>query len=383
MRVGVSILVLLTALAGCTDPSTAPPQAGGPPQVALEQVFEGGGALVGLVPVPDAQAMLAVSQAGRVLVWPMEGRLREEPFLEISDRVRHNGEEGLLGLALPPDFHDTGAVFVHYSDRSENSILARFLADPQTLVTDPASGEELLRVKQPYPNHNGGQLAFGPDGMLYMALGDGGLAGDPGDNAQDPSTLLGSILRINPGREAGTTYSVPRDNPFVGREGADEVYILGVRNPWRFSFDTNGDLWIGDVGQDATEEVDHLPKGQQAGANLGWPWYEGSERFRTVGTAPADTVKPVAEYPRSEGRCAVTGGFVYRGTSVPELSGQYVLADYCKGTVWSLDAATASTDGTLEEALETELKVSSFAEDHAGELYVLHHGGSAWKVVSA
>jgi len=345
--------------------------------LTLEPLLDGLSAPVGLEAHGDR--LFVMEQAGAVRRVE-DRRLDPEPFLDIRDRVRTGSEQGLLGLAFPRDHGETGRFYVHYSDEDGDTVLARF----RTLGSDPARGdadseEVLLRVEQPHGNHNGGQIAFGPDGMLYLGLGDGGSAGDPHGNGQDPSTLLGAILRLDVSVEEG--YAVPGDNPFIGRDDArPEVWAYGLRNPWRFSFDpATGDLWIGDVGQSAIEEVDLLPAGTGAGANLGWDLYEGTQRFE--GGDPRGPTKeltfPVAEYSRTGGHCAVTGGHVIRDDG--DLDGTYLFGDYCSGQLW-----TVRPDGeggwTTRRVLDTDLRISSFGQDAAGRVYVVDHGGGVWRI---
>jgi glucose/arabinose dehydrogenase len=290
--------------------------------------------------------------------------------------VGSGGERGLLGLALHPAWPQVARAFVHYTDLAGDTVLAEFAsADGVTLAPD--SERILLQVDQPYANHNGGQLSFGPDGQLYLGLGDGGSAGDPQGHGQDTATLLGSILRLDVDATPGG-YVVPPDNPFAGGGGAAEIWIYGLRNPWRFSFDrAGGDLWIGDVGQGGWEEVHRLRAGQAAGANLGWNVMEGAHCFAVEPCDQAGLVLPVAEYPTGTG-CAVTGGFVYRGNGIGDLAGWYLLADYCNGLLSGL--RSDMPDGSVAAPtplLETGLTVSAFGEDAAGELYLADHGGGA------
>ncbi len=281
---------------------------------------------------------LVVEQAGRLV------HLNGTPYLDIRDRVASDGERGLLGAA------SDGRLFVHYTDKAGDTVLARFDGPDETI---------LLQVKQPYPNHNGGMIAFGPDGYLYMGLGDGGLAGDPLEHAQNPDTLLGSILRL----DVSTTIGAPPDNPFVDGGGHEYVWAYGLRNPWRFSFD-GGDLWVGDVGQGAVEEISRI-RPDETGANLGWPLFEGTTRYR-IGTV-SDHHRPITQYDHDGGHCSVTGGYV--------LPSGYVFGDYCSGQIWLFD-------GTLKRALDTDLNISSFAK-LGSAYYVIDHGGSIWHIASA
>ncbi len=313
---------------------------------------------------------------GRVV--PMTDLQVGEPVLDISDHVVTDAEQGLLGIAFSPD---GGTLYVSYSLAPEGDTRI----DAYTMAgdtADPASRRELLAVDQPYDNHNGGDIHIGPDGYLYVGLGDGGAAGDPFGNAQNTQTLLGSILRIDPTAPAGgNQYGIPEGNPFAdGQGGAPETWLYGVRNPWRFSFDReNGDLWIGDVGQNAFEEIDVLPAadGGGAGANLGWDQMEGAHPYE--GSNPPGAVLPVFEYDRSGGGCSVTGGVVYRGEAIPELAGAYLFTDYCAGQLRALRARDGQTvEERTFDAAGGELV--SFGEDAAGEVYVLSLNGPIYRV---
>ena len=297
-------------------------------------------------------------------------------FLDISDRVNRGGsEEGLLGLAFDPAFAENGRFFVYYSAAGpRRSVLSRFerLGDG----ANPDSELVILEIEQPYRNHNGGMIAFGPDGHLYVALGDGGSADDPQGNGQDPSTLLGSVLRIDV-RNASEAqlYVAPPDNPFAsdGR-GRPEVWAYGLRNPWRFSFDREtGELWAGDVGQNQFEEIDVV----RAGANYGWNTMEGAHCFERSVCDQSGLTLPVAEYSHAQG-CSVTGGYVYRGSAVPSLAGWYVYGDFCTGRIWAVPAdGQQGLEGV--EIADSGFSVSSFGEDANGELYVIDYGGSVYR----
>jgi glucose/arabinose dehydrogenase len=328
--------------------------------------------------------LFVLEQAGRIRVI-RDGRLVRTPFLDIAARISSGGERGLLGLAFAPTFATDGRFFVDYTDRDGNTVVSEFHApDPAADGADPGSERALLRIRQPYANHNGGALATGPDGLLWIATGDGGSGGDPLGNGQNLDTLLGKLLRIDPRPAAGAPYGIPADNPLVGRAGARaEIWAYGLRNPWRFSFDREaGDLWIGDVGQSAIEEVDHWPSGSPAGPNFGWNTMEASACFDPAeGCDRAGLVLPVAEYGHDRG-CSITGGHVYRGVDVPGLAGTYLYADYCAGTIWGLEAAAGKPAPRV--LLESGLSVSSFGEDEAGELYVVDlAGGRLFRVVEA
>jgi glucose/arabinose dehydrogenase len=324
-----------------------------------------------------------VGQTGRISIAEAGGELLPEPFLDISDRVVAGGEQGLLGLAFHPSYSDTGRFYVNYTDENGDTVIAEYRRVGERRA-DPASERVLFRIDQPYPNHNGGMLAFGPDGFLYIGMGDGGSGGDPHDNGQRLDTLLGKLLRIDVDR--GKPYGVPPDNPFVDDQGSRaEIWAFGLRNPWRFSFDREtGDLFIGDVGQNDFEEIDLLPAGTPAGANLGWRIMEASRCFASDDCKAEGLVLPLAEYPTTEG-CAVTGGYVYRGTRFPALRGGYLYSDFCGGQIWGLSASEARSGAAKSRLLlQTELNIASFGEDEEGELYVTDlTGGAVYQVRAA
>jgi glucose/arabinose dehydrogenase len=317
--------------------------------------------------------LFVIEQAGRIRI-VRSGTVVTTPFLDISERISWGGERGLLGLAFHPAFETNGRFFVDYTDRSGNTVVSEFTVsanDPDLAVG--TSERVLLRIVQPYANHNGGALAFGPDGFLYVATGDGGSGGDPGNRAQNLGTRLGKLLRIDVDtRTASLRYGIPRSNPFVGRTGLDEIWAYGLRNPWRFSFDrTTGDLWIGDVGQNRWEEIDRATRssGGGRGRNFGWRILEGRACYRpAVGCNATGKSPPIAVYSHSVG-CSVTGGYVYRGAAHPILKGAYLFGDYCSGRIWSLTAGGPSVQ-TPRLLLSSGRSIASFGEDEAGELYV-------------
>ena len=294
------------------------------------------------------------------------GQLLEQPFLNIDDRVNDDSNEmGLLGLAFHPDYEQNGFFYVNYTGTGGNTFISRFQASGN--VANAGSESILLKINQPYPNHNGGAVVFGPDGYLYLGLGDGGAGGDPHKNGQDTTSLLGKILRIDV--NSGDPYSIPSDNPF-----GNEVWAYGLRNPWRISFDrSTGDLWIGDVGQGDWEEIDYLPAGSPGGANFGWSIMEGNHGYD--GQAQPGLLLPVAEYSHSSGGCSVTGGVVYRG-SMTEWNGIYFYGDYCSGYVWGL---ILSEGQWLSQILfETNLRITSFGQDESGEIFFASDAGGVY-----
>ena len=318
------------------------------------------------------------------------------PFLDITDRVRDNFvEEGLLGLAFPADFASTGQFYVNYtfgatSSERETRISRFSVRELNSYEADPDSEEVLMSIDQPFSNHNGGQLQFGPDGYLYIGTGDGGSGGDPGNRAQDSSELPGKMLRIDvngddfPG-DPGKNYAIPPGNPYIGNANVlDEIWALGLRNPWRFSFDRGtGELYIADVGQNYWEEVNRQPAESVGGENYGWRVYEGNNVFNdSLGLGPGALISPVTEYHHSSGNCSITGGYVYRGVRFPRMHGLYFYGDYCSGRIWSLDH-----DGeqwASEELLDTSFSISTFGEDEAENLYFADfNNGRIWLLVES
>lgn len=377
---------------GPTTPATTAPSLtasatveaipGDPPPLALMAVGEGLAAPIGIATGPPGW-LLVQEQDGRVVALETANG-DTSVALDITDRVLGGGERGLLGLALHADFPDDPRAFVHYSDRDGNTVLSEFdvtgTSDP--IAIDPASERVLLQVEQPFANHNGGQLAFGPDGYLWFGLGDGGSGGDPLGHGQSPATLLGSILRLDVS-EAGR-YTIPPDNPFADGGGAPEVYHWGLRNPWRFSFDREtGEMFIADVGQNAYEEVSRTFGADGGGRNFEWSVREGNHCFADPACGPVD-LGPWVEYGRDRG-CSVTGGHVYRGAAISGLDGWYLFSDYCSGLLFGA-CLCAVVDGTVmgpSTLLETGLNVSSFGEDADGELYLADHAsGTIYRIVA-
>ena len=310
-------------------------------------------------------AMYVAEKGGRVRALRSGGA---ETVLDIANQVSTGGEQGLLGLVFSPD---GTRMYINYTNTAGDTRIVEYVMAAGR--ADTGSRRELLAADQPYSNHNGGQLLFGPDGFLYIALGDGGSSGDPQNRAQNLGTVLGKILRIDPRPTPSGPYGIPPGNPFAGRPGAaPEIWSFGLRNPWRFTFDrATGDMWIGDVGQNAWEEVDHEPRGA-AGRNYGWDRFEGTHLRE--GSPPPGHVLPVHEYPLSGSACAVTGGYVYRGGAIPNMVGAYVFADFCVGKLWML------RNGQRSDLAPDTDNVSSFAEDPAGELYVLSLSGPIFRI---
>jgi hypothetical protein len=329
----------------------------------------------------DPTRLFVVEKTGTVRILRND-TLLPTPFVNVGTLVSRGSEQGLLSIAFHPDYAANGYVFLSYTDTLGASKVMRYQASgPEAL--NPASAVEILSVAQPYTNHNGGLIAFGPDGMLYVGLGDGGSGGDPQGNGQNTATLLGAILRLDV--DGAAPYAIPPDNPFVGAAGArGEIWVYGLRNPWRFSFDrVTGDLYIGDVGQNAREEVDVQPAGSPGGENYGWNVMEGSACYDAATCETQGLVLPVAEYTHGEG-CSITGGYVYRGTAVAALQGRYLFADYCRGWVRSFTYVTGvATDARDWPDLSPGSQVTSFGEDGSGELYVMTQGGDLYRMVAA
>ena len=353
------------------------------PVLSLEQVVDGLAQPIGIAAAGDGSGRLfVIEQGGRIRVID-DGRLLDQPVLDIADRITAGGERGLLGLAFHPQYAENGRFFVNYTDLCGNTAIVEFrVSDGDPNLAEPRPIQVLLQIVQPFGNHNGGGIAFGPDGALYIATGDGGSGGDPLNNGQRLDTLLGKLLRIDvDARETDRPYGLP-DNRFASRHLAQpEIFATGLRNPWRFSFDREtGDLWIGDVGQGELEEIDLLPAGRIEGANLGWPAFEGSRRYR--GDPAADAVPPVFEYGRDEGQ-SVVGGYVYRGAAIPGLASTYLFADTYTARVRALRVE----GGRVVDHRDLDLPVpgglvASFGEDADGELYVLSLASGVHRIVS-
>lgn len=327
--------------------------------------------------------LFAVEKTGRI--WILRGAAKStKPFLDLSTAVSTNSERGLLGLAFSTSFAEDGLFYVNYTDKDGTTTVSRFTASGDTASRD--SEQVLLKIKQPYANHNGGMIAFGPDGYLYVGMGDGGSGGDPKGNGQNMKALLGKMLRIDVSRDASevrdTEYGIPASNPYAGSSGVSrEIWASGLRNPWRFSFDrTTGDLWIGDVGQGEWEEIDFQPAGSAGGENYGWNAFEGTHPYPPGSSARAgEFTAPIVEYGHKAGE-SVTGGYVYRGTEYPALQGVYVYADYVSGRVWGLKRSGTSVEN--RELADTAYAVVSFGEDDQGELYMVDFNGGVYRVMA-
>lgn len=380
MRIEWLVFTLITAFA-------APRFAQGAtwPQIFLTPVQGGLSSPVHVAHAGDGSGRLfIVEQTGRIRI-RKNGVLLNAPLLDISHRVGCCGERGLLSVAFPPDSPARPHFYVYYTDTAGDLAVARYRLTANPDIADPASEEVVLKIGHPaFPNHNGGQLAFGPDGYLYIGTGDGGGGGDPENHAQNTRSLLGKILRIDV--ESGVaTYAIPATNPYHGNASGfrQEIWAIGLRNPWRFSFDRHtGDLYIGDVGQGAYEEIDVQRAASRGGENYGWRCREGRHGYASHGgeCASRTLTDPVAEYTH-DGHCSVTGGHVYRGRQYADLNGIYLYGDFCSGRIWGLKFENGTW--TAHALLDSGLGISSFGEDEAGELYVADHGGAIYRIGSS
>lgn len=383
-----TLVVCELTLPGCggssqSSVSPPPPRPPGPLALALNPVVSGLNAPVDLQPANDGTGRLfVVEQAGTIRV-VSNASLLPTPFLDIHSKVDFGGEKGLLGLAFHPNYQQSRRFYLNY-DRVVSGQMQTVISEFQASTTDPnqadpASERILFTVDQPFPNHKGGQLAFGPDGFLYIGLGDGGSAGDPLGNGQSLQTLLGKMLRIDVDHSSpGLPYAIPSDNPFLNGTDRGEIWAYGLRNPWRFSLDPgSGRLFVGDVGQDKSEEIDIL----QRGGNFGWNIMEGLHCFNPAsGCNMNGLILPITEYDHSQGD-AVIGGYVYRGTAIPQMVGTYLFSDFETGTIWGLVENPPGT-WTRSQLLATGKNISSFGRDEAGELYVLDYSGTLLRIVA-
>jgi glucose/arabinose dehydrogenase len=371
----------LLVLAACSSDTQQPPPAA--LDLALEPVATTF-AFPLLATAPSGDPRLFVVEKGGLVKIVKDGTVLSTPFLDLSGLISNGGEQGLLGLAFDPQYAASGRFFVSYTNTAGDNVLASYQVSSNADVAAAGSGVIRLTVGQPYDNHNGGHIAFGPDGYLYMGIGDGGSGGDPDGNGQDRNDLLGSILRLDV--SGATGYAVPVSNPLVGVAGTrGELWNWGLRNPWRFSFDrSSGDLYIGDVGQGEREEIDvgTTATGGGKGANYGWSIMEGTRCYNAGSCDMTGLTLPVLDYTHSDG-CSVTGGYVYRGTAIPDLAGTYLYADYCSGWVRSFRYTGGQvTEAASWDALAPGGNISSFGEDGAGELYVLTSAGGVYRIVA-
>jgi glucose/arabinose dehydrogenase len=343
-----------------------------PVRLRLQEVASGLARPLFMTHSGDGSGRLFVVEQGGTIRILTGGELRPEPFLEARGLLDESrGERGLLGLAFAPDYRKSGRFFIAHTAPGPSVRVTRLRASADPDRADPASAEVVIRIPDPASNHNGGMIAFGPDGNLWYGTGDGGRAGDPWNNASNPGALLGKLLRID---VASEPYRIPPENPFAdGRAGRPEIWALGLRNPWRFSFDREtGELWIGDVGQNAWEEINVEDPRRGGGRHYGWRTMEGFHCYSPrTGCATEGLTLPIYAYGHDQG-CSVTGGYVYRGQDIPELVGTYLFSDYCSGTLWGLRRG-AEGEAEVSVLLRTGLAVSSFGEDSAGEVYLCDH----------
>ena len=405
--VGISLAVLTLLVVSTSIDTTAKTNITWPTSISLSLIENGFTRPVHITHAGDGSGRLfVVEQTGRIYIL-LNGNKISTPFLDIHDRVQaQGGEQGLLSVAFPPGFGTTRDHFyVYYTRSNGDNQVSRFRLGETPDVADPASEQLILLLPHPtYQNHNGGQLFFGPDGYLYIGVGDGGGGGDPFENAQNPGSLLGKLLRIDVepdapvvpsdspykaylplmARSDGPAYSIPPDNPFVGQPGyRPEIWALGLRNPWRFSFDRNtDDLYIGDVGQSKWEEIDFQLASSGGGENYGWDNLEGLVCYEPAsGCNTSGMTPPVHVYPHGSTECSVTGGFVYRGSSFPTMQGIYFYGDYCSGKIWGLQRNLGNWENQLLNNGD-QTQITSFGEDQSGELYLTTLSGAVYQVVT-
>jgi glucose/arabinose dehydrogenase len=349
-------------------------------EIDVDEVTGGLNAPVGVVSANDGSNRIFIIEKDGTISVVQDGRVQDERFLGIPERVNSGGsEQGLLGLAFHPNFAENNQFFVNYTDTNGDTVISHFAAEDDGNRGNPESEDIIMQIEQPASNHNGGHLLFGPDGYLYIGMGDGGGAGDTYGNAQNGGTLLGAMLRIDVDGDA--PYGIPGDNPFLDNDDVrDEIWAIGLRNPWRYDFDAvTSDLHIADVGQNRIEEVNFQPADSPGGENYGWPIMEGSECYQADDCDQTGLILPVTEYTRDMG-CSITGGNVYRGADFPEMAGVYFFSDFCSGNIWGL----VNIDGEWQNRLflETGFSVTSFGEDESGELYLVDmNSGILYQIV--
>jgi glucose/arabinose dehydrogenase len=379
-RLAIAALLVATGCGGGGGATAKPATAEG--AVRLQKIGSFDSPVYVTAPPGDKRRVFVVEQGGTIRV-VRGGRRLDKPFLDVSDKITSGGERGLLSMAFAPDYAKSGLFYVYYTDGNGDSRVVEYhrrTADE----ANPGSAREVLFQQQPEANHNGGLLLFGPDDLLYIGLGDGGGGGDrhgARGNAQSLGTVLGKILRIDPRRSGSRPYSIPRSNPFVNRSGArGEIYSYGLRNPWRFSFDRRtGDLTIGDVGQNATEEIDFVRKGRGSGANFGWRVFEGRDHY-TSGERASGAIMPVITESHADGNCSITGGVVIRDPKLPAWRGRYVWGDFCVGVLKTAVLSGGRARNVTARKLRVE-SLSSFGEDAQGRVYVTSLDGPVYRLV--
>lgn len=377
----IGVLIFLMPFGSCRSMQAQAPT------IALQQIATGLASPVAIAHAGDGSGRLFITlQEGKIVIFD-GNQILPRPLLDISSRVSCCGERGLLSVAFHPNYKNNGYFYVNYTNEpGGDTVVARYSLSSDPNVADPNSEAILLTIDQPFSNHNGGQLQFGPDGYLYIGMGDGGSGGDPQNNAQNGQSLLGKMLRMdvsNANTGDGLPYDIPPTNPFLNEPNVrDEIWALGLRNPWRFAFDrSGGDLFIADVGQNSWEEVNSQPASSLGGENYGWRRMEGTHCFNpTVRCNDGKLTLPILEYSHALG-CSITGGYRYRGSQIPQLYGMYLYGDYCSGRIWGASEAVRGS-WTSMELLHTDLAISTFGEDEAGELYVADRAnGAIYRIV--
>ncbi len=382
-RIGAALVLAFTAtIAAAVEWPHVPPAQAGAAALTLEPLGNFENPVYVAVAPGYSRLVFVVEQPGRIQVL-RRGQQVGHPFLDLSERVSCCGERGLLSVAFPRDYERSGRFYVYYTN-SDGDIEVDELqrSSSSATVARASSRRQVIVIPHPdFANHNGGQLQFGPDGYLYMGTGDGGGGGDTNDNARHLNELLGKLLRIDPRRRDGAPYTVPRGNPYVGRAGRNEIFSYGLRNPWRFSFNSaNGDIAIGDVGQNAVEEIDYVTPAQAKGANFGWPQYEGDDVYDASRPGPDPPTFPIFTYMHSTGGCAVIGGYVVHSPSLSSIEGRYVYSDLCTGDIRTL---VPSVEGGSDD-VSTGLQISSptaFGQGYRGRIYVTSDDGPVYRLV--
>ncbi|WP_296143929.1 PQQ-dependent sugar dehydrogenase [uncultured Flavobacterium sp.] len=345
--------------------------------VAIQSFATGLTSPVEIVNAGDTR-LFVVEQGGRIKIVNANGTVNTTPFLNIASLITSGGEQGLLGLAFHPDYPGNGYFYVNYTNTAGNTVIARYTVSSDANVANASSAQILMTIPQPASNHNGGTLRFGPDGYLYIGMGDGGGAGDTGNRAQNINELLGKMLRIDV--NTGSPYGIPAGNPYAGATpGADEIWAIGLRNPWKFSFDQNGFLWIADVGQNQIEEINKQPS-TSAGLNYGWRCYEGNSPYNTAGCGAMNTmIFPISQYTHSDG-CSITGGYFYAGSAYPNFIGNYFFADYCRNRIGRINSSGTIT---YSATFTGSNNFTTFGQNLTGELFIASSSGNIYKVIDS